>query len=469
MSDTRIRVLVAEDEPHLGAILEKFLSQRNYDVTTRTDGRAALDALRSESFDVALLDIVMPEMDGLEVLRQLQEESAPPEVIIITGNGTVETAISAMKLGAYDYLSKPYRMAEIDVLVRRAWEKRQLARENTLLQSRLGRLDATPPVETRYAPMQAVLALVERVARSDSAVLIHGESGTGKEVVARTIHRLSHRASGPLVDLDCASLPESTIESELFGYEKGAFPGASARTLGLFELASKGTIFLDEIAALEQRLQGKLLRVLEQGTFYRIGGTQKVFTDLRVVASTSRDLAESVARGTFRSDLYYRINTISIRLPPLRERSVDIPLLAASFLRTFGGPTPPVLGDEALAVLQAYRWPGNIRELRNVIERAVLLSTGGVIRPSDLPIASADARPVSRGRVEDPLMSLESVERSHIERVLEHVGWHQGRAADALGISPKTLYRKIREYGFRRPPEPTRLGGLRPGGEAGRG
>ncbi|MGI8496964.1 MAG: sigma-54-dependent transcriptional regulator [Gemmatimonadaceae bacterium] len=459
MNDTRIKVLIAEDEPHLGAILEKFLAQRNYDVTTRTDGRAALDALRSESFDVALLDIVMPEMDGLEVLRQLQEESAPPEVIIITGNGTVETAISAMKLGAYDYLSKPYRMAEIDVLVRRAWEKRQLSRENALLQSRLERLDASPPVETRYAPMQAVLSLVERVARSDSAVLVHGESGTGKEVVARAIHRLSHRAHGPLVDLDCASLPETAIENELFGYEKGAFPGATARTLGLFELASKGTIFLDEIAALDQRLQGKLLRVLEQGTFYRLGGTQKVFTDMRVVAATNRDLADSVSRGGFRADLFYRINTISIRLPPLRERAVDIPLLTASFLKAFGGTNPPSLGEDALAVLQAYPWPGNIRELRNVIERAVLLSPGGVIRASDLPIASSVAQ--ASGRPDDALASLESVERSHIERVLHNVSWHQGRAAEVLGISPKTLYRKIREYGFHRPPDA-------PGASAGR-
>jgi DNA-binding NtrC family response regulator len=451
-----IKVLVAEDEPHLGALLEKYLVGRGYHVTTRADGRSALDALRAEAYDVALLDIVMPEMDGLEVLRQLREETSPPEVIIITGNGTVETAISAMKLGAYDYLSKPYRMAEIDVLVRRAWEKRQLARENTLLQSRLSRLDDAPEILTQYAPMQAVLSLVERVARSDSAVLISGEPGTGKDLVARTLHRLSHRANGPLVDLNCAAIPESLLESELFGHEKGAFPGASARKLGLFELASGGTIFLDEIGELDVKVQGKLLRALELGAFYRVGGTQKVFADVRVVAASAQDLATRVAEGTFRAELYYRINTISITLPPLRERAVDVPLLARHFLGTFGGAQAPALSQEAMDALQGYDWPGNVRELRNVIERAVLLSNDGVIRATDLPVLRAPQRGGARSA--DAELSLEELERRHIDTVLRAVSWHQGRAADILGISPKTLYRKIRQYGFRRPNEAARVG-----------
>ncbi|MGH7647633.1 MAG: sigma-54-dependent transcriptional regulator, partial [Gemmatimonadaceae bacterium] len=363
--DSQIKVLVAEDEANLGALLEKFLVGRGHEVRTFTDGRSALDALRAESFDVALLDIVMPELDGLEVLRQVREDVSPPEVIIITGNGTIETAISAMKLGAYDYLSKPYRMAEIEVLVRRAWEKRQLSLENTLLQSRLARADAVPEVVTQYAPMQAVLALVERVAKSDSAVLVSGESGTGKELIAHALHRLSHRAAGPLVDLNCAAIPDDSLESELFGHERGAFPSAVTRKLGLFELASGGTIFMDEIGALDQRLQGKLLRALELGSFYRVGGTQKVHTDLRVVAASNQDLAQRVADGTFRSDLYYRINTISITLPPLRDRAVDVPLLANHFLSQFGGPSAPTLAPDALEAMQAYPWPGNVRELRN--------------------------------------------------------------------------------------------------------
>ena len=281
----RIKVLIAEDEAHLGTILETFLNGKGYHVTTVRDGRAALQCLRSESFDVALLDIVMPEMDGLEVLRHVREESMPPEVIIITGNGTIETAISAIKLGAYDYLSKPYRMAEIDVLVRRAWEKRQLSKENVQLRTRLQHVDAIPEIITQYAPMHAVMTLVERVARSDSPVLVTGESGTGKELIANALHRLSGRG-GPLIDINCAAIAENLMESELFGHERGAFTGALTRKTGLFELASGGSLFMDEIGELDPKLQGKLLRALEMGTFFRVGGTQKVETNVRIIAAT---------------------------------------------------------------------------------------------------------------------------------------------------------------------------------------
>ena len=447
----KIKVLIAEDEPHLGNILESFLSGRGYQVTTRRDGRAALEALRGESYDVALLDIVMPEMDGLEVLRHVREEPSPPEVIIITGNGTIETAITAIKLGAYDYLAKPYRMAEIDVLVRRAWEKRQLAKENALLHNRLSRVDAVPEVLTQYAPMQAVLALVERVAKSDSPVLVSGESGTGKELIARALHRLSGRGSNPLVDINCAAIAENLLESELFGHERGAFTGALGRKTGLFELAAGGTLFMDEIGELDPKLQGKLLRALEQGQFFRVGGTQKVEVSVRIVAATNKDLARAVNDGTFRSDLYYRINTISITLPPLRDRAVDIPLIARHFLRLYGGANPPTLTEEAMAALQQYRWPGNIRELRNVIERAVLLANGGVIGAHDLPLQGIGGNATSSPSPSSGVASLEELEPRHIESVLHQTNWHQGKAATVLGISSKTLYRKIREYGFRRP------------------
>jgi DNA-binding NtrC family response regulator len=450
----RIKVLIAEDEPHLGTILESFLTGRGYQVTTRRDGRAALEALRAESYDVALLDIVMPEMDGLEVLRHVREEPSPPEVIIITGNGTIETAITAIKLGAYDYLAKPYRMAEIDVLVRRAWEKRQLSKENALLQSRLSRVDAVPEVLTQYAPMQAVLSLVERVAKSDSPVLVSGESGTGKELIARAIHRLSGRGSNALVDINCAAIAENLLESELFGHEKGAFTGALSRKIGLFEMAAGGTMFMDEIGELDPKLQGKLLRALELGTFFRVGGTQKVEVSVRIVAATNRDMVRAVNEGAFRSDLYYRINTIGITLPPLRERVVDIPLLVAHFLTQYGGSSPPRVTDEAMDALQRYRWPGNVRELRNVIERAVLLANGGVIHAHDLPLqAVGPGSPGTNGQAGSEL-SLAELERRHIEAVLVQSNWHQGRAANVLGISSKTLYRKIREYGFKRPGEP---------------
>jgi DNA-binding NtrC family response regulator len=484
---SKIKVLIAEDEEMLGGVLEQFLTGKGHQVTVTRDGRAALEAIKRDDFDVALLDIVMPELDGLEVLRQLSDEPSPPQVIIITGNGTIETAITAIRLGAYDYISKPYRMAEIDVLVRRAWEKRQLGVENALLQTRLDRATGAPEVVTRYAPMQAVLALVERVATSDSPVLITGETGTGKELVARALHRMSGRGRGPMVDVDCGATLDTVMESELFGHEKGALPGVLKRKTGLLELAAGGTLFLDEIGELDLRTQGKLLRALETGTYGRLGGTHKLDLDVRVVAATKRDLRNDVMDRAFRSDLFFRINTISITLPPLRERVVDIPLLAQHFLRQFGGATPPTLTDDAVAALENYPWPGNVRELRNVIERAVLLANGGTITRRDLPLttggvggavmtpssvsafADGDGRLMNGGMAGGAGvamggggangpgpngLSLAELERRHIEAVLKRSNWHQGRAAAQLGISSKTLYRKIREYGFVRPRTP---------------
>jgi two-component system response regulator AtoC len=447
MSESKIKVLIAEDEVHLGQILSNFLGGRGYAVHTVTDGRAALEALRAEAYDVALLDIVMPELDGLEVLKQVRADNDPPEVIIITGNGTIETAISAMKLGAYDYMAKPYRMAEIDVLVRRAWEKRRLARENVLLQSQLERAGGPTEIVTQYAALQAVLDVVGKVAPSDSAVLITGESGTGKELVAHMLHRLSER-SGPFVDVSCASLSEGMLESELFGHERGAFAGADERKLGLMELAAGGTLFLDEISELSLKLQSKFLRALDQRSFYRVGGTQKVEVDVRILAASNRDLTQRAVEGQFRDDLLYRINTIEIKLPPLRDRAVDIPLLARQFLRQYGKTSPPTLTVDALDLLTRYNWPGNVRELKNVIERVVLLAQGPQIRASDLPLPlPGQNTPTSS----TPAVSLAELERRHIEAVLHNTNWHQGRAASALGISSKTLYRKIREYGFQRP------------------
>jgi DNA-binding NtrC family response regulator len=387
-------------------------------------------------------------MNGLEVLRAVREEPLPPEVIIITGNGTIETAITAIKLGAYDYLAKPYRMAEIEVLVRRAWEKRELARENALHQRLAGVAESGHVFVTEYAPLKAVLGVVDRVARSESPVLICGESGTGKELIARMLHQKSGRGNGPLVDINCAALSEPMLESELFGHERGAFAGAAERKMGLLELAAGGTLFMDAVGDLEPRMQGKLLRALEQRTVYRVGGTQKVEVNARVVAATSRDLTAMVDAGTFRDDLYYRINTINILLPPLRERMVDIRPLAEHFLRHFAGASAPQLTEAAATALERYYWPGNVRELRNVMERAVLLANGGVIYPHDLPLGGG---PPAAAPADDACLTLEEVERRHIERALVRTNWHQGNAASVLGISSKTLYRKIREYGFQRP------------------
>ena len=445
----RIRILVAEDEENLAQILCAFLRGRGHYVVCVGDGKSAVQAVRDEAFDVALVDIAMPEMDGLEALKTIRAESDSPQVIIITGNGTVETAINAMKLGAYDYMAKPYRMAEIEVLVRRAWEKHQLARENRYLQARLSRVDATPEVITQYAPMHAVLALLERVATTDSPVLITGESGTGKTLLARAIHRLSGRV-GPMAEADSTVLAESMLDLELFGHERGAFNSTVARRAGLIELASNGTLFIDEIGVLTPKLQSKLARALEHGSFFRVGGTQKVEIAVRLVTSSNHDLDEAAAHGRFREDLLCRVNTVTVSLPPLRERLVDIPLLAHYFLRQLAGASAPMLTPDAIALMQEYAWPGNIRELRNVIERVVLLARGGEreIRAQHLALGSASS--ASRATIGSPT-SLAELERQHIDAVLSQTNWHQGNAAEILGISAKTLYRKIREYGFQRP------------------
>ncbi len=446
----RIRILVAEDEENLAQILCAFLRGRGHHVVCVGDGRSALQAIRDEAFDVALIDIIMPEMDGLETLKHLRAESDPPQVIIITGNGTVETAITAMKLGAYDYMAKPYRMAEIDVLVRRAWEKHQLARENRYLHARLSRVDATPEIITQYAPMHAVLALIGRVVTTDSPVLITGESGTGKTLLARAIHRLSGRV-GPMVEADSTVFAESVLDVELFGHERGAFSGAVSRKAGLIELASSGTLFIDEVGVLSSKLQSKLARALEHGSFFRVGGTQKVDIAMRLVTSSNHDLEAAARDGRFRDDLLYRLNTVTVLLPPLRERAVDIPLLAQHFLTHIAGASAPVLAPDAISLMQEFSWPGNIRELRNVIERVVLLARGTgskEIRAQDLPLATS---PTTARAPVGASVTLSELERQHIGAVLTQTNWHQGNAAKVLGISSKTLYRKIREYGFERP------------------
>ncbi|MBI2795168.1 MAG: sigma-54-dependent Fis family transcriptional regulator [Gemmatimonadetes bacterium] len=443
MREHRVKVLIAEDEPHLGALLETFLSGRGCLVTLVTDGRAALERLRAEPFDVALLDIVMPEMDGLAVLKQVRDEPAPAEVIIITGNGTVDTAISAIKLGAYDYLAKPYRMAEIEALVRRAWEKKELLRENQLLLSRLTRTDGLAEFRTRYAPLAAVLLSVEKLAQGDAPVLVTGEPGTGKSLVAHALHRLSGR-EGSLADVHCGALRPGHHDAELFGRDKGE---GGERRPGLVEMAGGGTLYLADVDRLDARAQQRLLRLLDDGVFTRAGGAQPVHGNVRVVAATSASLADAVEAKVMRQELAFRLSGTTIALPPLRERRVDVRPLAEAFVKEFGGPAGPRLTEAARDALERYDWPGNVHEMRAVLERAVLIAAGGSIQAHDLALGGASA--VAPAGPE--LISMESLERRHIERVLEHLHWHQGKAAEVLGISAKTLYRKIREYGLQRP------------------
>ena len=470
LSETKgARLLVAEDEANLRLVIQKELQRLGYRVDVASDGEAALRRLEEGNVDVLLCDINMPRMDGMELLRRVHERANPPEVIMLTGHATVETAIEAMKLGAYDYLSKPYRITELDALVRQAAEKRRLRVDNQRLRQQLARQSQMPEIISVSDAMREALRLVERVAPSDASVLITGESGTGKELIAHAIHRLSSRADASFVDLNCAAFQESLLESELFGYEAGAFSGAKGRKLGLIELADGGTLFLDEITELPTQLQSKLLRAIETRTFYRVGGVRKVEVNVRIVAATNRNLDTVVTDGTFRADLLYRVNGFQIALTPLRERPEDIEPLAQHLLKQVGGAHPPELTPEALAALRAYGWPGNVRQLKNCLERAVLLSNDGRITLTELPPEVARPAPAfmpaatsaatgesnaaqsayNANAASSPA-SLREVERQQILAALEQTSWHRGKTAEILGISPSTLYRRLRDYNLER-------------------
>jgi len=464
------RILVAEDEANLRLVIQKELQRMGHRVQVAPDGEAALRRLEEGNVDVLLCDINMPRMDGMELLRRIHERPNPPEVIMLTGHATVETAIEAMKLGAYDYLTKPYRITELDALVKQAAEKRRLRVDNQRLRQQLARQSAMPEIISVSESMREVMRLVERVAPSDASVLITGESGTGKELIAHAIHRLSSRAGSSFVDLNCAAFQESLLESELFGYEAGAFSGAKNRKLGLIELADGGTLFLDEITELPVQLQSKLLRAIETRTFYRVGGVRKVEVNVRIVAATNRNLEQVVGDGTFRADLLYRINGFQISLSPLRERPEDVEPLAAHILKQLGGAHSPELIPEALDALRVYDWPGNVRQLRNCLERALLLANDGRITLNELPpevlrrsakplavmVNAAMSQPAGEGAsagadssAQTPA-SLREVERQQILAALEQTGWHRGKTAEILGISPSTLYRRLRDYNLDR-------------------
>jgi two-component system, NtrC family, response regulator AtoC len=448
-----IRMLIAEDEKNLSMVLQREMERFGHQVTLVHDAEAAIRAAREAEFDVALLDIMMPGRSGLEVLRELRQQEQPPEVLMMTGHATVETALQAMKLGAYDYLTKPCHIRELEAIINKAYEKRQLRQENLILQSRLTYKEKAPDIVVKSQKMIDIMSVVRKVAAANAFVLVTGESGTGKEIVANTVHNFSPRRNGPFIDISCAAIQETLLESELFGYESGAFTGARQRKLGLLELAHGGTLFLDEIGEMNLTLQAKLLRVLETQMFFRVGGTKKVSVDVRFIAATNRDLDQYVAEGKFRSDLLFRINNFTIHLPPLRERPEDIPSLAEHFLaRTSGGKAMRISGD-AMEMLNNYYWPGNVRELRNVIERAVILSVSDVITSEDLPL---ELRTRRMPLIEDEEMemgangSLDELRRKQILTVLEQTGWHQGRASEILGISPSTLYRQLKSYGLTR-------------------
>ena len=442
-----VRVLVADDERNLRELLQRELARKGHEVETAADGDEALARLRETPYDVVVLDMKMPRKEGIEVLRDLQAFPEQPQVIVMTGFQEVSSAVEAMKLGAYDYLTKPTKIEELDVVIRKAAEKGQLLRDNVAMRAHVPGAEPFGGILTRSARMQDVLRIVERVAPTESSVLILGESGTGKELVARAIHERSQRASRPFVPIHCGALPHEVLESELFGHEKGAFTGAISAKPGLIELADGGTLFLDEIGEMEADSQVKLLRVLETGTFFRVGGTRPQRVDVRLVAATNRDLADAMRAGHFRQDLYYRINTITVQLPSLRERRDDIALLARHFVETHAAYGLKRLSPAALAALETYGWPGNVRELLHAIERGVILAKGDEIMPEDLPPEVVGTAPVSAG-TPSAAGTLELMERTHILSTLRQVGGHRGKAAALLAIDPKTLYRKIIAYGI---------------------
>lgn len=464
-----VRVLLADDEEPLRRVLSRELIRKGHEVTPAEDGRRALALLAEEQFDVAVLDVRMPGIDGLSLLRTLKEEMDHPEVILLTGNATVDAAVEAMKLGAYDFVTKPCRIEHLDALIQGAFRKRNLSRDNERLKRCVEHRQPTSlALGWNSRSMQPVLRMIERLGPSDLPVLILGESGVGKELVAREIHSSSARSKGPFVDLNCAAIPDTLLESELFGYEKGAFTGAENARAGLMEAADGGTLFMDEVGELPPALQVKLLRVLETMTFFRVGGRKKVKVDVRLVAATNRDLGAEAQSGRFRADLYYRINAGTIQVPPLRERREEIQVLAEGFLKAID--TRLRMGEGVLEAFATYSWPGNVRELRNVIERASLMAREGVLRVEDLPweFTLTDSRlgtvrPESLrtaiSAVPPPMIelpreayapagSLQDLERQRILEVLETTHWHRGRAADILGISVRTLYRKIKAYGL---------------------
>jgi DNA-binding NtrC family response regulator len=445
----------------------RLLGLAGHQCVTTTAGHEALALLESQRPEVLLTDLKMPGMEGLELMRRAHQLDPDLPVIVITAFASIESAVGAVKEGAFDYLPKPFTANQLRVAVDRALRQRELRLENRNLRQQLQETLGLESIIGRSPAMVHIFELIKKAAQSEANILVLGESGTGKELVARAIHANSERASQPFVPVDCASLPEHLLESELFGHEKGAFTGAVKTKSGLIEMADRGTLFLDEIGELPLALQSKFLRALQERKIRRVGGTGLLDVDMRVVSATNRDLREEVAKGRFREELYYRINVIAIELPPLRERAGDVPLLAHAFLKKYARGQPLTLDEAALAALEAYAWPGNVRELQNVIERACVLTDGTAVRPRDLPDyvfrrqRAPDARPAPaadclgpQSRTDLPLKQakeqwMETLEGSYLRELLERHGGNISAAAKAAGIDRKTFHRLINKYHLR--------------------
>ena len=444
-----IRLLLVDDEEFFRENVGKELSLTGYAVESAGTLEEARQLLRLHIFHVALLDMRLPDGSGLDLLSEIKERSPSTEVILLTAYGTVEEAIRAMKQGAHDFLTKPCKLGELEVVLEKAVQRQSLERSHTALERQVERLQPSTRFVGQTAQVRDLQRLIERVAPTDSTVLIRGKSGVGKEMVANAIHRQSPRARQPFVVVDCASLHENLLQSELFGHEKGAYTGAISLKHGLFEVADRGTIFLDEIGEITPPLQVKLLRVLETGTFRRLGGTVDICVDVRVIAATNRSLEGMMKEGGFREDLYYRLNVFSITIPPLRERRNDIPLLVEHFIHhsSIASKRAATLSPEAMEALSRYPWPGNVRELKNVIEHALILCDGDEIEREHLPMGIRMGPSFGAEDEATGLLTLEEAEKSYIRRVLHECKGHRQKAAHVLGISERTLYRKLQEIG----------------------
>lgn len=451
MDQQPIDILIVEDDDDFRDMASQWMTRKGHLVFQARNGHEALNELNRRHFDVTILDMNLPGINGAEVLQRIRDQQLDTEVIILTGKATVENAVEAMKLGACDYLTKPFPLAELEQRCLLAAQRGRLQRENVQLRELLKRQHRNTRMIGESKPMQLVNRLIERVAPTDKAVLIEGESGTGKELVARAIQEHSHRVARPFVTINCAALPETLVESELFGHEKGAFTGASMRKCGLFETADGGTLFIDEIGELPLSLQPKLLRVLEDGSLRRVGSHQERRVNVRVIAATNRDLREEVDEGRFREDLYYRINVMTIKLPPLRQRGDDIDLLIDFLLGESW-----ILAPDARECMQKYDWPGNVRQLINAIDRGKILAEDGIIQVQDLPSEIAHVEVNGRrpsfyddDEEDDLPVELASVERSHLMSVLRDCKGNKAKAARTLGIHRRKLYRLLEKHGLK--------------------
>ncbi len=440
------RILVVDDEPLVCVSLTNWLREENYYVTSVNDGPAAINAVQNDRWDIVLLDYKMPGMDGIEVLRQIKEASPQTVVLMMTAYASIANSVQAMKEGAFDYILKPLDVEELSLMLSKIVEHQQLVTENLLLRKQLTDRHKYENIIGKGPAMQRVFELIRTVADTNATVLVTGETGTGKEMVARAVHSTSSRRYGPFIAVSCSALPETLLESELFGYEKGAFTGAERTKKGRFEMAHGGTLFLDEIGDISMKTQVKLLRVLQERSFSRLGGTEPIDVNVRLITATNQNLVHLVEKNIFRSDLYYRLNVINIHLPPLRERKEDVPLLAEHFMEKFNVEFNKKfyrVDKKALDLMMNYHWPGNVRELENVIERAIVIDSGPEIKLRHMPFLVCE----SPGAGDGP-RTLESVEKEHIRKMLEITQWNISRTAKILEIDRTTLHKKIQKFGL---------------------